>query len=65
MRGPTCLKQGPGFGPDCVRQTDGGQDLAAGFLLLDGEGKLPVIGGIDVWLAHQLPEKPAMHSLTG
>ena len=42
-----------------VWQTDGGQDLAAGSLLLGGEGKLPVIRGIDVWLAHWFPGKPA------
>ena len=36
----------------CV--VDGGQDMAAVFAL--GKGRLPVIGGTDVRLAHWLPE---------
>ena len=53
-----CLKQGPGVGPDCVRQTDSGQD----FLLLGGAGKVPVTGGIDVSLAHREPSRGACPS---
>ena len=37
---------------------EGGQDMAAVFTPW-GRGRLPVIGGVDVRLAHQLPRKLA------
>ena len=43
--------------PPCI--ADGEQDTAAVFEIQQGEGRLPVIGGIDIRLAHQLPRKPA------
>ena len=57
----TCLKQGPGATFPHVQQIVGrtGQQSS---LLVGAEG-LPVIEGIDVSLAHQLPGKPeVVHS---
>ena len=42
--------------PPC--EADRGQERAAVFTLR-GTGRLPVIGGTDIWLAHWLPGKPA------
>ena len=50
----THLKQGPGVTPHCVLQT-----VVRIWWQSPGKGRLPVIGGIDVRLAHQLPGKPA------
>ena len=59
----TCLKQGPGATPHHVHQM-AGRDMVAVFASRAegvgwGIGRLPVLGGIDVRLAHQLPGKPA------
>ena len=43
--------------PPCI--ADGEQDTAAVFEIQQGEGRVLVIGGIDIRLAHQLPRKPA------
>ena len=42
--------------PPCAAK--GRQDMVAVFAPT-GRGRLPVIGGIDVWSAHWLPGKPA------
>ena len=52
----TSPKRSPGVTPHHVQQTVAGPSSS----LLEGRGwNLPVIGGIDVRLAHQLPGKPA------
>ena len=43
--------------PPCI--VDGEQDTAVVFEIQQGEGRLPVIGGIDIRLAHQSPRNPS------
>ena len=52
------MSEGPGVTHHCVQQTGCRQDMVKS-LLLEGKGRLPVTGGIDIRLAHELPGRPA------